>query len=207
MKHINLVNKRGVSKEHALELEERKILDNNLKQKDRVIYILGSQAGLRVTEIEQMRFNWLKWVTFEDKKILSINIPDKDRNIRNKFKLFQTKNRKSRTTYIFDNELATMLYTWYEINNDGLNISRQAIHKRVKSWNKHVKRADNNLHPHALRSTAQNIWKYELGHDDIFIQLCFGWKDANTMLKHYRTMNKASGESYLINKLKNEKGK
>ena len=195
---IKNLNKRGSAKDHSLSLKERDILNKELKQKDKVIYILGSLAGLRVTEIEQCRFSWLDWVEFEDKKILAINIPNKDRNVRNKLKTFQTKNRDCRTTYIFDIEKATYIYTWFESNIDGLLISRQRIHAKVKNWNKYLLRELNNLHPHALRSTAQNIWKFEMNLDDIFIQLCFGWKDMNTMVKHYRSMNKNSGESYLI---------
>lgn len=201
MIHIDIREKRGASKDHALTLEERKILDDSLKQKDKVIYLLGGLAGLRVTEIAQMRFSWLKWQTFNEKKVLEISIPNEDRDSRNKLKKFQTKTRSARTTYIFDIQYAQFIETWFENNKDGLLMSRQAIHKRVKNWNKLINREENTLHPHALRSTAQNIWKFELGFDDVFIQLCFGWKDLNTMMTHYRTMNKASGESYLISKL------
>jgi len=205
MKHIDIRDKRGSAKDHALEVKERKLLEDNLSKQDKIIYILGSYAGMRVEEIEQMRFSWLEWIQFDDKKILAINIPNKDRNVRNKLKQFKTKNKDSRTTYIFNPEFATYVYTWYETHEDGLKISRQAIWKRVKKWNKLLNRENNSLHPHALRSTAQNIWKFELGFDDVFIQLCFGWGDMNTMITHYRTMNKASGESYLYQQLKNKK--
>lgn len=201
MEYIDLRNKRGSAKEHSLNLKERKILEQNLAKQNKIIYILGAQAGMRAEEIEQTRFNWLEWVEFQNQNVLSINVPNFDRNVRKKIKQFKTKNRDGRTTYIFDRDFAQYLYTWYESHEDGLKISRQAIWKRVKKWNVLINREDNSLHPHALRSTAQNIWKFEFGFDDIFIQLCFGWKDMNTMIKHYRTMNKASGESYLIQQL------
>lgn len=201
MIEIDLRQKRGSAKDHALEQNDRKILERELTKENKIIYILGSYAGMRAEEIEQMRFSWLEWVEFEDKKILSINIPSQDRNVRNKLKKFQTKSRDMRTTYIFNPEFATYLFTWYESKEDGLKISRQAIWKRVKKWNKIINRESNLLHPHALRSSAQNLWKFEYGYDDVFIQLCFGWKDMNTMLRHYRTMNKASGQSYLIQQL------
>ena len=203
MIEIELKEKRGASKDHALTLKEREKLERNLNKEHKIIYILGSQAGLRVTEIEQMRFSWIEWQQFGDKKVLAINIPQSDRNILNKYRVFQTKNRNPRTTYIFNIELATQIYTWYESNTEGIQITRQAVHKKVKTWNKWLLREENTIHPHALRSTAQNIWKFELGFDDTFIQLCFGWKDLNTMMKHYRTMNKSSGESYLIQQFKN----
>lgn len=203
--HIDLREKRGSAKDHALELEERKILESTLTKKNKIIYILGAYAGLRCEEIAQTRFSWLKWLELENKKVLAINIPAKDRDLRNPLKLFQTKKRDSRTTYIFNDEYAVYLYTWLESNERGLLMSRQSIHKRVAKWNALINRQENKLHPHALRSTAQNIYKFEYGFDDIFIQLCFGWKDMNTMLKHYRTMNKASGESYLINQIINKK--
>lgn len=202
MIEIDLQQERGSAKEHSLTLKERQILEKELKNKDRIIYIVGSYAGLRVTEIAQCRFSWFEYILVGDKKVLAVNIPSKDRDSRNKYKLFQTKNRTARTTYIFDLELATEVYAYYKYNSEGLLISRERIWQRIKTWNKYLARENNNIHPHALRSTAQNIWKFELGHDDTFIQLCFGWKDFNTMVSHYRTMNKASGESYLIGKLK-----
>lgn len=203
---INLQQKRGSAKDHALDDKERKILEKKLKKKDRIIYYLGAYAGMRVTEIEQCRFNWLEWKEFDNKKVLAINIPSKDKDVRNKKVTrneFNSKSRLARTTYIFDETIAPRIYDFYESNPDGLYISRQRIHARVKNWNKYVGREENTLHPHALRSSAQNLWKFEYKFDDIFIQLCFGWKDANTMLQHYRTMNKASGESYLKGVLNN----
>ena len=201
MIHIDLRNKRGSAKEHSLVLSERKILEDNLTKKNKIIYILGTQAMMRAEEIEQTRFSWLEWVKFKENKILAINIPSFDRNARNKLKQFKTKNRTKRTTYIFNANFANYLYSWYENQEDGLMISRQAIWKRVKKWNKIINRQDNLLHPHALRSTGNNIWKFEYGFDDVFIQLCGGWKDLNTMVTHYRTLNKASGESYLVQQL------
>jgi len=205
MIEIDLRQKRGSSKDHSLNMKEREILEKELTAKNKIIYLLGAYAGLRVTEIEQMRFSWLEWKTINDKKVLAINLPNQDRNILNKLKQFKTKNRNSRTTYIFNIEFAQNIFTWYEINKDGIQMTRQAIHQRVKNWNKYLNRENNNLHCHALRSTAQNIWKFELGFDDIFIQLCFGWKDLNTMVQHYRTMNVSSGESYLYSKLGGER--
>ena len=197
---IDLTEKRGSAKDHAIDESERKILESNLKDKDIIIYYLGAYAGMRVTEIEQCRLSWLNYKEFSANKVLAINIPSKDKDVRNKKVTrneFNSKSRLARTTYIFDPLIANDVYNFYKYNPDGLYISRQRIHARVKAWNKYLGRDENTIHPHALRSSAQNLWKFEYKHDDIFIQLCFGWKDANTMLQHYRTMNKASGESYL----------
>jgi len=200
MKHINLTTTRGKAKDTALNTKEKEILLNKLNFKDKIIYILGCEAGLRVTEIAQLRFSWFEKVEINNKIIYSLNIPDQDRDILNKKKLFKTKNREARTTYIFNSELGSYLYAFYESNTNGLQLTRQGIHYKVKSWLKYLPNKIR-LHPHSLRATAQNKFKFELQLDDSFIQLCFGWKDIKTVLNHYRTLNKQSGESYLFNKI------
>lgn len=205
MKIINLKKKTGTAKEHSLTIEERKILEKEIKNiKHRVIYYLGCYAGLRVQEISQCRWNWIQIIDNGNNKILEINIPNIDNDSRNAKKQFQTKNRESRTTYILDTEIAVFIYTWFSMKTKGVLLSRIQIYNIVHSWNIYIQRPVNTIHPHCLRATAQNIYKFEYNLDDIFIQLCFGWKDMKTVMNHYRTMNKQSGEMYLLQKLKNE---
>jgi len=211
MKEINL-RATGHSKDKALTPSERDRLRTELKhEKLRIVFILGAYAGLRCREIAQTRFSWIEWQEIEGKKILVLNIPTEARDIRNKYKLFRPKTKVGRTTYIFDNELANEVYFYYKHNIDGLVVSESYIRREVrKHFNTMLGRSldyeDKHLavSTHALRSTAQNYFKFELGHADEFIQLCFGWKDLRTIQNHYRTMNRASGESYLKQVLRKE---
>ena len=201
--HIDVRNKRGKAKDKALTQAERQSLRDEIKNSNHgIIFVLGAYAGMRSEEIAQCRLSWLEWKTFNNKKCLAINIPARDRDAKNKAKIFQTKTRSERTTYIFDMELSYKVHTWYLHNVDGLLISNRYIRQVVRLVFNNIIGRDvndqNHLHTHALRSSAQNLWKFEYKFDDTFIQLCFGWKDARTMLSHYQTMNKSSGESYLM---------
>jgi integrase len=206
MIEIDLKQKRGSSKDKALTPQERALLFENFEnhddKKNRIILILGAFGGLRVSEIAQVRKEWLKFTKVNDKEVLEINIPDKDTNLRNQYKDFVTKTKKARTTFIFDLKQAHFIKNVFDYEN--IAISRQAILKRVRSWNDIIKREKNKLTVHSLRSSATNYFIYELNLAPEFAQICLGHTDIRTTYAHYRSTGKAQALSYLEGKLKND---
>lgn len=203
MKTINLTEKRGSAKDKALTPTEREKLYPTIKNdKYEIIFLLGAYAGLRVGEIVQCRFKWLEIIKTEDKEILAINIPNEDRDIFNKLKLWRPKTKRERSTYILESNFLYKVYEWFKNNPDGVQMTRQAIDNYIRRrW---IPVLGRNFSAHALRSTAQNYMRYEKGIDPIVIQGFLGHADARTTLKHYNSMNKASSEAYLTNFLQKE---
>jgi integrase len=197
---INLIKKRGMASEKALTPEEKNKLQQNLDKKDKIIFILGAYSGLRVGEICQTRLEWLSWkeINFKGyKKALAVTIPAETKDIRNQYKLWRNKKRKTRTTYIFNMELAASVYSFFEMGQT-ISLSRQSINNKLKKWNTILNRSSNYITPHALRSTATNYFIYELQANQWFTQTCLGHSDIKTTAKHYLTMGQAQQESYLI---------
>lgn len=196
VKIINLKQEYGKSKDKALPPKERDELHKQLKDtKDKILFILGAYGGLRVGEIAQCRFNWLEWKEFNDEKVLAINIPNEDKDSKNLYKLWRPKTKKGRTTYIFKNDCANELYFYFKHNERGLQLTERALRYRVsRSWGL------KNFSPHALRAMAQNYFLYELNFEPKVIAVMLGHSDIRTTMKFYNTMNKASVESYLVNR-------
>jgi integrase len=199
MINIDVRTKRGSSKEKALTSMERSILFSEFEQKnklsDKAILILGALGGLRVTEITQTRREWLNIITIGGNTMLEINIPEKDTDLRNKYKDFTTKNKKARTTFIFDEKYIYYLKNFFDFNN--LAMSRQAILRRVYNWNKIISREKNKLTVHCLRSSACNYMIYEKDLAPEFVQTCLGHSDIRTTHQHYMTKGKSQQLSYL----------
>jgi integrase len=203
MKYIDLREKRGKASDKALSPDERKLLLETLTDdKNRQVLILGGFAGLRPTEICQCRFSWLEKGSFNNVEVLKINIPAEDRDSRNALKIWRTKTRKERTTYIFDSNLINEVYFWFKNNPKGLQISRVALHYRIKEYFCKVINKEK-FSAHALRSSAQNYMRYEKVLPDNVIQIFLGHSDIRTTMKHYNSLTKASAESYLMGILKN----
>ena len=204
MIEINLIKKRGSSKDKALTPQERTLLlDTFEKEEDKknlIILILGAFAGLRVSEIAQVRKEWLKLTKINDKEVLEINVPEKDTDLRNQYKDFKTKTKKARTTFIFDLKHAYFIKNVFDYKN--IALSRQAILKRVNIWNKLINREKNKLTVHALRSSCANYLIYELKMSPEFTQICLGHSDIRTTYAHYRSLGKSQALSYLEGVLK-----
>ncbi len=193
----------GSSKDKALTKAEREKLEKELKDSKHImILFLGVYAGLRVSEMIQCRLSWLEWHYIKDKKVLAINIPSEDRDARNKLKKWNPKNGTNRTTFVFEDSQAAAIYFWFDNNEDGLQLSRQAITTYIvqKKFAKIIRRSDKDICTHALRSTFQNYLFYEKNFDMKFCQLVLGHKDESTTTRFYTTHDKISALSYLENK-------
>lgn len=197
--------KRGSAKDKALTPDEKKLLlDKLTDQKDRIILILCSFAGLRIGEAIQVRKEWLRWTTIDNnKRIIEINIPAEDKNIIEGLRVWRTKNRKARTTIILNEALASEVFTFY---NSGLEIglTERAIFKRIaKKWTLIINRS--NLCPHALRSTAINYMVQELGLDPFAVQIMCGHENFKTTTNHYLSKGKPQLMSYLTKFITSQK--
>ncbi len=192
MKEINLNSrgKYGSAKDKALSPNKRKEVLKSLKDdKNKVLFILGAYAGMRVGEIEQCRLNWLERLDIEGKEVLAINIPHECRDINNKYSIWRPKTKNGRTTYLFDKELYLEVENFYKYN-EGFSIGIRALQNRCYKIT--------GVSPHALRATAQNYFKYEEGFTAEVIATILGHKDIRTTLQHYNSMNRAQVEAYLI---------
>lgn len=208
---LDIRKKRGSAKHKSLSQEERYTLINTFEsigaKKDLAILLLGGLAGLRVTEITQVRPEWLKIIKVksengQDLEILEINIPEECPNLRKTKRgtYFRTKNRKPRTTFIFDLKHAMFIKNYFDYEN--LAISRQAVLFRVYSWNKILNRQKLFLTVHALRSGATNYMIYEKKLAPEFVQMCLGHSDIRTTYENYRSIGKPQQLSYLTGVLK-----
>ena len=196
MKTINL-NARGAygsSKDKALTPNERIATYSKCKDSiDKVFFILGAYAGLRVGEIQQCRKEWITRTKFNDKEVLSISIPDECRNINNKYEVWRPKTKNGRTTYIFDKELWLEVETYYN-NHNSIELSIRGLQARCYRLI--------NVSIHKLRSTAQNYFKYEMQLPAEVIAVVLGHKDVRTTMQHYNTLNRAQAESYFAQRFK-----
>jgi integrase len=208
---LDVRKKRGKASSKSLTEQEKVKLINTFEnlnsKKDLAILILGAYAGLRVGEISQVRKEWLNLIKIktesgEEKEILEINIPEESYNLRTNYKgcIFRPKNRKARTTFIFDLKKAYFIKNYFDYEN--VAISRQAILYRVYSWNKILERQKLFLTVHALRSTATNYMIYELKLAPEFVQMCLGHSDIRTTYENYRSIGKPQQISYLMGAFK-----
>jgi integrase len=199
MKEINL-NKRGKygsAKDKALSPNRKKEILNKLTDdKDRVIFILGAFAGLRVGEMQQLRSDWLEETTFSDKNVLAIHVPNECRDINNKYKIWRPKTKRGRTTYIFDKNYYSEIKAFFKYN-DSIGLSMRGLQERSYRIA--------GVSPHKLRATAQNYFNYELQLPFNVIAVILGHKKVETTIKHYNSLDEAQVESYLENKFREVK--
>ena len=197
------------SKDIALTSSEYKILKEKLQNdKHRIILILGARAGLRVSEIIQCRYTWIKKNKIGGSEVLEIEVPNSDRDINNSKKIWKQKNTgkvgekkdKTRTTYLFNSDEINEIYFWFKNNPKGLGITRQHITTNIvrNNWSKVIKRDyEKTLTCHSLRAAAQNYLYYEKKIDVNVISIMLGHEDSRTTLNFYNSKTKASAESYL----------
>lgn len=202
MKKVNL-NKRGdygSAKDKALNPTDRETLYSKLKhQQDKVIFLLGSYAGLRVGEIEQIRKDWIERKKFNNKEVLAITIPLECRNMRNKYFIWKSKSKKQRTTYLFNKEQWLEVESYFNVN-ENVNLSIRGLQERVYRFTAMILLKKKSIH--TLRATAQNYLKYEMNLIPEVIAVILGHEDVRTTLQHYNTLDTAQAESFLIQKFK-----
>jgi len=198
MKKINL-NARGAygsAKDKALTPTQRVSIYKNISDKtNKVIFVLGAYAGMRVGEIEQCRKEWLSREYIAEQEILAITIPNECRNVKNKKSIWRPKTKRGRTTYIFDKDKWLEVESYFE-SNEFIPLTTRSMQNRCYNMT--------GISIHSLRATAQNYFKYELQLIPEVIASMLGHRDVRTTMQHYNTMNRSQTESYFEQKLKND---
>ena len=187
--NIKARGKYGSAKDKALTPDKRKELLSLLSGKEKIIFILGAYAGLRVGEIQQARKEWICRKVFNNKEVLAITIPNECRDIKNKYKIWRPKTKRARTTYIFDPQIFSDVEAYFNYVDD-LKLSVRGI--QALSYRKFETSI------HSLRATAQNYFKYELNLPTEIIAVMLGHRDIRTTLQHYTSLNTAQAESFLF---------
>jgi len=195
------------AKDNALEKHEQDKLKNaiyDLKIQDdtklryRVLVALTMEAGLRVSEAIQCRKSWLQ----KTDDGVTIKVPEKDRDIKNKKRDWKPKTLQGEREVIFnDKDTGSMVYTFFMSNPDGLKFSRQRAAQVISLLG--VKIGKPNLHPHALRSTYANNLVYA-GVTPATLQNCLGWANLATAQDYIRTSNIAERKE-VLEKMRGEK--
>lgn len=178
------------SKEQALEKSEQKRIIEVIKELDikpetrskyRVLIYLMMKAGLRVGEAVQVRYEWFKET---DDGVLLV-IPNEDRDIRNRKKVWNPKTKAGRREIIFlEDSVGHTLLEYFLQNKNGLYISRQRAAMIVKLLGDKINKPK--LHCHALRSTYANNLVYE-GVNASTLCYLMGWSDLNVALNYIKS--------------------
>jgi len=195
--NIDLHNHYGKSKDKALTPSERHKLESVIEdnRNTALLYVMA-YGGLRVREVEQLRYDWLELRNLNGQEVLVIKIPAEAKNILNLKKLWRTKTRKPREVFIFYSKAVNQIYYYIKMSNAFFITARQ-IRNIVYKWGKLI---DKNISPHALRATCQNYWKYELDLKLEVISYMLGHSSLKTTTQYYDTRGIAQVESYFYNR-------
>lgn len=189
----------GRSKDKALTPSERKKIEQSITDiRDKTLFYLMCYGGLRVNEVEQVRFEWLELREINGKEVLVIKIPNEAKNIKNPRKIWRPKTRVGREVFIFYSKAINEIYYYFKMANF-IDISIRQIRNIVYRWGGLI---DKDISPHALRATCQNYWKYELDLKIEVISYMLGHSSVRTTLEFYDTRGEAQVESYFVNKAK-----
>lgn len=196
-KHINLKKPYGSSKEKALTIREMDFLERNLEDtKNRIILIGLAYAGLRQGELYQCRKSWLHWQDTESgERILAVNIPNEDRNIKNKLQIWRPKTRRERTTFIMRQDLGKEFYNFFKENSKGIDIDPNMIsmYRVKKQMGDMLERK--NISGHALRASYVTYMKHVYGASPNFIAATYGHTDIRMTMKHYEGISRGNAEA------------
>jgi integrase len=201
----NIVKKKNTikhSKDNALEKHEQEQLIKCINELDikpesklkyRILVALTMEAGLRVTEAIQTRLDWIN----ETEDGITINIPKKDRDLRNMKRDWKPKTSAGAREVIFlSANTGSMVQTYLIGNNRGLGFSRQRAGQIIKELGSKINKPL--LHPHALRSTYANGLVY-MGCNASTLMYYMGWANLNTALNYVRT-SKIAARTDLLKK-------
>ena len=187
------------SKENALEDHEKIALlseiknlsmDAKIKYKYEVLIHLMMNAGMRVSEALQVRYEWFDEI--EDGII--IRIPAKARDLFNMKKDWKPKNTASKREVIFvDKGIGEKVRSFF-ISNKSIGFSRQRAYQLIRMLGEKIGKPY--LHPHALRSTYANSLVY-MGVNVHTLCLFMGWKNLQTAVHYIQTSNVAARKDLL----------
>ena len=191
------------SKDNALEEEEKKELlkaiqnlrhSPELKYKYEVLVHLMMNAGLRVSEALQVRYEWFN----ETEDGIVIRIPDKARDLGNMKRDWKPKTLAGkREVFFIDNAIGEKVRSYF-IQNKGIGMLRQRAYQVINMLGKEINKPK--LHPHALRSTYANSLVYA-GVNATTLMYYMGWGNLNVALNYIKASNVAARKD-LINKFR-----
>jgi site-specific recombinase XerD len=187
------------SKDNALETNEKEALLRAIKSLDckpktkyryEVLVHLMMNAGLRVSEALQVRYEWFK----ETEDGMVLNVPDKDRDLSNMKRDWKPKTLAGkREVFFLDNGVGEKVRSYF-IENKGLDFSRQRAYQIMKKLGSMIDKPD--LHPHALRSTYANMLVYG-GVTESTLCYYMGWNNLQTAVNYVKTSNVAARKDLL----------
>ena len=188
------------SKDNALEEHEQQELIKSIdtlkvqektKEKYRVLIALTMEAGLRISEAIQCRLSWIN----DTQDGITLNIPQKDRDLRNMKRDWKPKtNAGAREVIFLNDKIGAMVKSFMVNNKKGLGISRQRGGQVIKQLGAMIKKPL--LHPHALRSTYANNLVYA-GVNASTLQYYMGWANLQTAMNYVRSSKIAARKDLL----------
>lgn len=172
-------------------------LDIKLKNKYEILVHLMMNAGLRVSEALQVRYEW--FADTEDGIV--IRIPDKARDLANMKRDWKPKTLAGkREVFFIDNAVGEKVRSFF-IQNKGMGMLRQRAYQIINMLGKKIDKPL--LHPHALRSTYANTLVYN-GVNATTLMYYMGWSNLNVALNYIKASNVAARRD-LIEKMRGSK--
>lgn len=182
------------SKDNALENHEKEALFNAIKNSNaqietknryEVFVHLMLNAGLRISEAIQVRFEWFN----ESEDGILLNIPEKARDLLNMKRDWKPKTLAGKREVVFLDKSIGEKVRSYFIHNKSLGFTRQRGYQIIRSLGKSINKPL--LHPHALRSTYANSLVYA-GVTESTLCYYMGWNNLQTAVNYVRTSNVAA---------------
>ena len=166
-----------------------------LKYKYEVLVHLMMNAGLRVSEALQVRYEWFN----ETEDGLVLRIPDKARDLGNLKRDWKPKTLAGKREVFFINRSVGEKVRSYFIGKPkGIGMLRQRAYQVINMLGKNMNKPK--LHPHALRSTYANTLVYR-GVNATTLMYYMGWSNLNVALNYIKASNVAARRD-LIEKFK-----
>jgi len=183
------------SKDNSLESHEQETLLRAVKElkiqpetqyRYEVLIHLMMNAGLRVSEALQVRFEW-----FNDcEEGILLNIPNKARDLSNMKRDWKPKTKAGkREVFFLDKGVGEKVKSYFITNTKGIGFSRQRAYQIIKSLGAKINKEG--LHPHALRSTYANNLVYK-GVNATTLMYYMGWSNLNVALNYIKSSNIAA---------------
>jgi len=170
-------------------------MNDQIKHKYEVLVHLMMDAGLRVSEALQVRFEW--FVNTDDGIV--IRIPDKARDLGNLKRDWKPKTLAGKREVIFVKDgIGEKAKSFFVNNPKGMEMKRQRAYQVINMLGKSMNKPK--LHPHALRSTYANSLVYA-GVTESTLCYYMGWNNLQTAVNYVKTSNIAARRD-LMNKMR-----